>query len=65
MTNEELASAVPVCKASAPLLYDDIIRSRGMQGTSAERFRQTWTSATEREALELRTVLYSRLNECF
>lgn len=34
-----------------PFLHDDIIRSRGMQGTGAERFRQTWTSATERVAL--------------
>lgn len=30
---------------------DDQIYSAGMQGVGAERFRQTWTSATEREAL--------------
>ena len=34
-----------------PFLYDDMVRSKGMQGTGAERFRQTWTSATERVAL--------------
>ena len=34
-----------------PFLYDDMVRSKGMQGTGAERFRQTWTSATERAAL--------------
>ena len=34
-----------------PFLYDDMARSKGMQGTGAERFRQTWTSATERAAL--------------
>lgn len=34
-----------------PFLYDDMVRSRGMRGTGAERFRQTWTSATERVAL--------------
>lgn len=31
---------------------DDQIYSAGMQGVGAERFRQTWTSATEREALQ-------------
>lgn len=36
-----------------PFLYDDMVRSKGMQGTGAERFRQTWTSATERAALGL------------
>lgn len=36
-----------------PFLYDDMVRSKGMQGTGAERFRQTWTSATEREAIHL------------
>lgn len=35
-----------------PFLYDDVIKSKGIQGTSAERFRQTWTSATERVALQ-------------
>ena len=35
-----------------PFLDDDMVRSRGMQGTSVERFRETWTSATERVALE-------------
>ena len=30
---------------------DDQIYSAGMRGVGAERFRQTWTSATEREAL--------------
>lgn len=34
-----------------PFLYDDMVRSKGMRGTGAERFRQTWTSATERAAL--------------
>ena len=34
-----------------PFLYDDMVRSKGMQGTGAERFRQTRTSATERVAL--------------
>lgn len=34
-----------------PFLYDDMVRSKGMKGTGAERFRQTWTSATERAAL--------------
>lgn len=36
-----------------PFLYDDMVRSKGMRGTGAERFRQTWTSATERAALGL------------
>lgn len=35
-----------------PFLYDDITRDRGMQGTGAKRFKETWTSATERVALE-------------
>lgn len=32
--------------------FDDI-RSRGMHGTGAERFRQSWTSATERVAIQM------------
>lgn len=34
-----------------PFLYDDQVRSAGMKGTGAQRFSETWTSATEREAL--------------
>ena len=36
-----------------PFLYNDMIRSRGMQGAGMKRFRQTWTSATERVAIRL------------
>ncbi len=38
-----------------PFLYDEELRSRAMHGTGAEHFRQTWTSATEREALKMYT----------
>lgn len=34
-----------------PFLYDERVRSDGMKGTGARRFNETWTSATEREAL--------------
>ena len=34
-------------------LEDEEIRSRGMQGTGANNFRRTWTSATERAAIDL------------
>lgn len=34
-----------------PFLYDERVRSAGMKGTGAHRFNETWTSATEREAL--------------
>lgn len=36
-----------------PFLYDDRVRSAGMKGTGAQRFSETWTSATERTALEI------------
>ena len=36
-----------------PFLNDGAIRSRAMHGTGAQRFRDTWTSATEREAIHL------------
>ena len=35
------------------LPYYDGVRSRAMHGTGAKRFNETWTSATEREALRL------------
>lgn len=35
-----------------PFLYDEV-RNRGMQGTGVGKFNVTWTSATEREALNL------------
>lgn len=35
-----------------PFLYDEV-RNRGMQGTGIGKFNVTWTSATEREALNL------------
>lgn len=36
-----------------PFLYDERVRSAGMKGTGARRFNETWTSATERTALEI------------
>ena len=39
-----------------PFLYYDEVRNRGMQGTGVARFTQTWTSATERVALNLSNV---------
>ena len=36
-----------------PFLYDEELRSRAMHGTGAQRFRDTWISATEREALKM------------
>lgn len=36
-----------------PFLYDERVRSDGMKGTGARRFNETWTSATERTALEI------------
>ena len=39
-----------------PFLYYDEIHNRGMQGTGVARFNQSWTSATEREALNLSRV---------
>ena len=36
-----------------PFLYYGEIHNRGMQGTGVARFNQTWTSATERVALDL------------
>lgn len=34
-----------------PFLEDSMLYGRAIRGTSAQRFRETWTSATEREAL--------------
>lgn len=41
----------PYAKRLLP--YYDGVRSRAMHGTGAKRFNETWTSATEREALRL------------
>jgi RNA polymerase primary sigma factor len=35
-----------------PFLYDDVIRNEGMHGIGVGTFKRTWTSATERVALE-------------
>lgn len=37
-------------------LFDEEIRSRGMRGTGVNSFRRTWTSATERTAIDLAEV---------
>lgn len=38
-------------KRLRPCLYEELY-NRGMQGTGVKRFRQTWTSATERLAIQ-------------
>lgn len=36
-----------------PFMYDEEIHHKGMQGTGLASFRRSWTSATERAAIEL------------